>query len=266
MKKRSIKLISILLTLSIVVAFSGCAKTSALAKIKKSGQIVLGTSADYPPYEFHKSINGTDTVVGFDIEVAKEIAKDLGVKLVIKDMKFDGLLAALDAGNIDFVVAGMTPTAERAKNVDFSEIYYKSSQTLVIKAADKDKFKTPDDLAGKIIDVQKGAIQEKIAASQFPKATAKALPKISDLVMSLQNNKADAAIIEGPVAKAYASKNSDIMVSEVTIKDDEPGTAVALKKGSSDLVALINKTLSRLVSTKSVEKFVGDANVLVDQP
>ena len=282
MKKISFKLITILLTLSMVTAFVGCAKapspvaashnqfqtkqdSPSYAKIKKAGQIVLGTSADYPPYEFHKSVNGADTIVGFDIEIAKTIASDLGVKLVIKDMKFDGLLAALDAGNIDFIVAGMNPTAERAKNVDFSNVYYKSTQTLVVRTSDNDKYKTAGDLAGKVIDVQKGTIQEKLAATIFAKSTAKALPKISDLIMSLQNNKADGAIIESPVAKAYVSKNSDITISDITVPSDQVGAAAALKKGSTDLVALVNKTLDKLTSTNAIDKLVGEANLLVEQ-
>ncbi len=68
-----------------------------------------------PPYEFHKQIDGKDEIVGFDIDIAKEIAKDLDVELEIKDMDFNGLLAALDAGKVDFVVAGMTPDEERRK-------------------------------------------------------------------------------------------------------------------------------------------------------
>ncbi len=75
----------------------------------------MATSADYPPYEFHKVVNGKDEIVGFDIEIAKEIAKQLGVELEIKDIKFDGLLAALQGGTVDMVISGMTPTEERKK-------------------------------------------------------------------------------------------------------------------------------------------------------
>ena len=92
---------------------SGSKGQSSLEKIKASGKIILGTSADYPPYEFQALIDGKDTIVGFDIELAKEIAKDLGVELEIKDMSFDGLLAALASGNVDMVISGMTPTEYR---------------------------------------------------------------------------------------------------------------------------------------------------------
>lgn len=114
------KIFSLVLAMFMMLSLVGCNKNQnttvdELGKIKKAGKIVLGTSADYPPYEFHKVIDGKDEIVGFDIEIAKQIAKDLGVELEIKDMKFDGLLAALQAGKIDFIVSGMTPTEERKR-------------------------------------------------------------------------------------------------------------------------------------------------------
>ena len=100
------------------------AKATTLDAIKSKGKLVVGTSADYAPYEFHTQVNGKDQIVGFDIEIAKQFAKDLGVELEIKDMAFDGLLVALQADKVDMVFAGMTPTEVRKKNVDFSDIYF----------------------------------------------------------------------------------------------------------------------------------------------
>ena len=82
---------------------STSSNTSALEAIKSKGKLVIGTSADYPPYEFHKEVDGKDQIVGFDIEIAKQFAKDLGVELEIKDMAFDGLLVALQADKVDMV-------------------------------------------------------------------------------------------------------------------------------------------------------------------
>lgn len=237
----------------------------AVDKIKKAGKLVLGTSADYPPYEFHKSVNGKDEIVGFDIEIAKEIAKDLGVTLEVKDIKFDGLLAALDQGNVDLVLAGMSPTDERKKSVDFSKVYYQSKQSLVIRAADKDKIKSADDMNGKKIGVQKGAIQEEIAQKQFSKATPVALGKISDLVLALKSNRVDAAIIELPVATQNVNANKDLLVTDIKIPMEDEGVAAAFKKGNSDLANAANKTLDRLISAKAIDKLVQDANKLADE-
>jgi polar amino acid transport system substrate-binding protein len=234
-------------------------ESQVMQKIKKSGKLVLGTSADYPPYEFHQSVNGKDEIVGFDVEIAKQIAKDLGVKLEIKDMQFDGLLAALDEGNVDMVVAGMTPTPERKKNVDFSDVYYTAVQTIVVRAADKDKIKTVNDLKGKKIGVQKGSIQEDIAKKQLPGVQAVALSRISDLILALKDKRVDGVIIESPVATANVKANNDIVISDIKLKTEDAGSAIAFKKGSTDLVKAVNKTLNRLKADKSIDKFVTDA-------
>lgn len=246
-------------------AEAGEEMSAVMKRVKESGKLILGTSADYPPYEFHKSINGKDEIVGFDIEVAREIAKDLGVTLEIKDMKFDGLLAALDQGVIDLVVAGMSPTPERAKSVDFSDIYYQSKQMLVVRAEDKDIITSKDAMNGKTIGVQKGAIQETIAAEQFATATPMALGKISDLVLALKSKRVDAAIIEYPVALANTNANPDLFMTAIEIPMESEGTAAAMKKGNPDFVESVNKTLERLISEKLIEQFVADANALVEQ-
>jgi ABC-type amino acid transport substrate-binding protein len=235
-----------------------------LDQIKKAGKIVVGTSADYPPYEFHKSIDGKDTIVGFDIAIAEEIAKDLGVKLEIQDMKFDGLLAALETGNVDFVIAGMTPDEERKKSVDFTKIYYMAQQGVMIRAEDKDKYTDIESFNGKRVGAQKGAIQETIAKEQITGAQVVALGKIPDLVMELKNKKVEALVVELPVASSYVEKHKDLVISNIKVEDDTGGSAIAVKKGNTDLVEVMNKTLDRLMADGSIDKFVAEANNMVE--
>ena len=268
-KNLLIKMVSVLALSTVLLTGCGSATTSSSStskvdQIKKAGKLVIGTSADYPPYEFHKSVDGKDTIVGFDISIAEQIAKDLGVKLEIKDMKFEGLLAALDAGNIDIVVASMTPTPERAKNVDFSKIYYKAVQSLVVRASDKDSYASLDAFNGKAVGVQKGSIQEELAKDQLSKSTAKSLGKITDLIAELSAKKVDGLIIEGPVAQAVAKQNSQIAISAAKFKADDDGSAVGVKKGNADLVKAIDSTIDRLNADKMIDKFVTDANALSD--
>ncbi|WP_248925728.1 transporter substrate-binding domain-containing protein [Paenibacillus hamazuiensis] len=239
-------------------------KETKLDEIKKKGKIVVGTSADYPPYEFHKEIDKKDGIVGFDIEIAKALAKDLGVQLEIKDMKFDGLLAALDAGNVDFVMSGMTPTEERQKNVDFTKIYYTAVQSVVVRSEDKDKIKSIDDLKGKKVGAQKGATQEKIVKEQMPASELKALGKISDLMLELKNKKIDALVVEVPVATAYLSKNQDLALTDMKLQNEDSGSAIAVKKGSPELVDALNKSLDKLLADKTIDKLVAEANDLVE--
>ena len=98
-----------LLMLLINVGHVNAASDNSLKDVKDKGTLVLGTSPDYPPYEFQTTVNGNDKIVGFDISIARKIAKDIGVKLVIKKMDFDSLLVGLETHKIDMVISGMNP-------------------------------------------------------------------------------------------------------------------------------------------------------------
>lgn len=243
--------------LLVVVMLAGCsnaAEKSVIEKIKEDGKLVLGTSADWPPYEFHIVEDGVDTIVGFDIEIGKAIAEELGVELVIEDMSFDGLLPALLKNKIDIIIAGMSPTEERKQSVDFSKVYYKSSQTALIHTKDKDKIKSIKDLTGLKIGVQKGAIQEGIAKEQITDAKLEALSTIPDLVLQLSTNKVDAVVCETPVAQAYAENSKDLAVAEFKFASTSEGTAIAINKGNEELVELINKTLDKLIEEGKIQE------------
>ena len=279
MLKKTLALLAALMTLFPVVAGGakdGAKSGASLEKIKASGKIILGTSADYPPYEFHALIDGKDTIVGFDIELAKEIAKDLGVELEIKDMNFDGLLAALVSGNVDMVISGMTPTEERRQNVDFSDIYYQAVHGTVIRAADAAKYgNDAASLKDVLIGAQRGTIQVGIAKEQIKGVTGAALDEnhpqvkelgtLPDLIMEVKNNKIEAVIAELPVAAAYVKRNPDLTLASYSFLDNEGGSAVAVKKNSPELVAAINATIARLVAEDKINQFVGEANLLADE-
>ena len=100
-----------------------------IADVDSKEVVKMGTNAAFPPFEY---IKGSD-VVGFDVSMSKLIAKDLNKKLQVVDMSFDGLIAAVQSGAVDFVAAGMTATDERRQNVDFSEPYYESNQVIIVR-------------------------------------------------------------------------------------------------------------------------------------
>ncbi|WP_325176658.1 ABC transporter substrate-binding protein [Paenibacillus alkalitolerans] len=235
------------------------AEPTLLDKIKESGKLRLGTSADYPPYEFHKLIEGKDTIIGFDIEIAKAIAADLGVELEITDMGFDGLLTALQSGNIDMVLAGMTPNEERSNAVDFSDVYYTAVQKVIVRAEDKDKYKTIDDLKGLQVGAQLGAIQEGIVKEQMPESKLRSLTKLPDLILDLKSKNVEAVVVEEPVAAAYIGANPELVISDIQLQQDEAGSAVALPKNSPELVEAVNATLKRLADEGKIAQFVTEA-------
>ena len=235
------------------------AATNLLETIKASGKLRVGTSADYPPYEFHKIVDGKDTIIGFDIEIVKAIAADLGVELVITDMGFDGLLTALQSGNIDMVIAGMTPTPERTEAVDFSDIYYTAVQKVIVRAEDAAAYTTIDSLAGKKVGAQLGAIQEGVVKDQMPQSELRALSKLPDLILDLKAGNVEAVVVEEPVAKAYIAANPELVLADVPLAQDEAGSAIAMPKGSAELVEAVNATLARLTQEGKIDQFVTDA-------
>ena len=209
------KLLSLLLALVMLLSFAACANDddtppadgddqqqeeqngseagtmNKLADIKAAGELVVGTSADYPPYEFHTEIDGKDTIVGFDIAIAQAFADELGVELKLVDMAFESLLISLQKGDFDLVMAGLTPDEKRAKTVDFTDVFFHNKQIVIIRAEDADKYVTTEDMAGTTLGVQAGTIQETIAADLTDENKVVKLKKFPELIMELKTGKVD---------------------------------------------------------------------------
>ncbi|WMT42960.1 transporter substrate-binding domain-containing protein [Paenibacillus sp. D2_2] len=269
MKKWGTLVIALLMVTSLLAACgqnknNGSSSQGAGSNAGNSGKkvITLGTSADFAPYEFHiKNDQGQDEIVGFDIEIAKEIAKDMGAELQIKDLQFDSLMNELNSGRIDFAISGLSPTPERQKEVDMSKIYFTTEQAIVTRTGEEGNYKTMDTLVGKKIGVQKGSIQEDIAKT-IKDAKITALAKTQDIMMQLKTGRVDAAIIEGPVAKAYISNIEGLTISEAQPAVEDDGYIVAVKKGNTEFLDKVNTTLTRLMEDGSIDKFIQAASDL----
>lgn len=236
-------------------------KDATYEKIVKRGYIVLGTSPDYAPYEFQTTSNGKSKDVGMDISIAKDIADDLGVKLKIKNMDFDSLLVALQTGKVDMVLSGMNPSAARRKSVDFSDIYYKGGQSIIINKKDSGIYKDKSSFENKKIAAQTGSIQYNLAKKQIKGATVSGIEKGTDLILALQTNKVDGVVMEKPTAEAYASNNSGIKVINggFELNDDETSTAVAMPKNSPVLQKKINGTIAKINSKNLIPQYLKEA-------
>lgn len=266
MKKRLyLLLITIImpLVLSTGTALAAATETStpatdqpeSIAAIKKRGKLVIGTAADYPPYEFSVKENGVSKRVGIDIDLGKQVAKDLGVKAEFKVMNFDSLLVALETHKVDMVIAAMSPTPERAKSVDFSKIYYGDSQYIVINKADKAKYKNLGDFKGRVIGAQNGSEQYDLAKQQVKGAKLKGLDRVNNLIIALQSRKVDGVVMDSTRAKAFVANNDKLMTINPHFKlSGQQGTAVAVAKNSPELVVAANKTISKLQKHNTFDK------------
>ncbi|MDF2556555.1 MAG: bacterial extracellular solute-binding s, 3 family protein [Bacillales bacterium] len=257
------KILLLIMAAIMVFTLSGCGKTEEkknagkekdlLQKIKDKGELVIATSPDYPPFEFIKVENGKDVVTGFEIEAIKEVAKQLGVKLVIKQMEFDGVLGAVKTGQVDMAVSGLTPTDERKKNFDFSELLYSGNQTYIVNKDDADKYKTKEDLKGKNIGAQMGSIQAGIAKNVGAN-NIKELKDIGALVLDVANKHIDALIISELSAEEYAKKQPNIVLSGYHFTEGAEGTAFAYAKGNESLVTEIDKIVKELISSGKLKE------------
>ena len=231
-----------------------------LTAIKKRGYMVLGVSADYPPYEFHKTINGEDKIVGFDIALARQIAKDIGVELHIKEMGFDSLLGSLKTGKADMIVSAMTPTPERKKEVAFSDSYLTVGQSVVVRKDDLDKYKSVMDFKGEKVGVQKQTTQETVAKDELAGAQITSLEKVTDLILNLQQKKVAGVVVEEPVAAAYVQTNSALALSKVKFTNSDYDCAVAVPKDAPAYLASVNQTIRKVKKNGQFTEWRKEAN------
>lgn len=247
---------------------SGCSASSNIYTYilddTYEGFITLGTSADYPPYEWPKKVDGKNTLVGIDIEIAKEIAKASGKNLKVVNKGFDFLLDDLANGKVDFVLAGMTPTEERAKQVDFSMVYYEASQVILIQKSMLNTYTSIEalNLANIRIGAQMGSIQQDLANDTFTVAQKSFIQSIPDLVMRLMDGQVNAVIMEKPVADGYVLNQTSLAIAQISIGDPDGGSAVAVEKGNVELLKLINIVLADLIESGKMDQIVADAILL----
>ncbi len=227
-----------------------------LNQIKEKGTLVIGTSADYPPFEWHLVKDGKDTVVGYDIDISNAIAEKLGVKLEVKEMEFGSLVAAVKTGKIDMAIAGMNPTEERAKEVDFSKVYYETDIIAVIRKSDASKYTTFESLDGAKVGAQKGTVQEEIAIKNLPKAEVISQPKNNTLILALQQNKVDAVVMDKVVAEEFIKGDDTLMVAPFATPAEKSGSAVAVQKNNEAFLAEIQAVLDELASSGQLDKFM----------
>ena len=169
--------------------------------------LVLGTSPDYPPYEFFADAAMTE-YAGIDVEVAKYIAESMGMELQIESMNFDNLVTSLSNGDFDIVLAACEYTEERAKACDFSDPYYTDlPPVILVKASNADKYKTIEDInqASVIIGAQKNTTKAMAAADMFPEAANGMVLEslVPTLVTELKNGTIDLLVLDGNVGLSY---------------------------------------------------------------
>ena len=233
-----------------------------LAKIKSSGKLVVGTEAQYAPYEF-KDLDAN--FAGCDIWLAQQIADSLGVELEVVDMAFDGIIPAVKSGQVDIGIAAFTKTPERAEEIDFSSLYETSAQLLIVKAGDADKYSTKEALAGQKVGAQKGTIQSQLVLSALPDSELFELEKYPALALETQNGNIAGFVVDQAVGEALvATSDGKLEVSNFAFTAEEAsfGKAAVIAKGNEDFVAAVNEVIEKVVADGSYQAAYDEAVAL----
>ena len=213
--------------------------------IQERGVIRVGTNSTYAPFEFSILKDGKNQVVGLDIFLAQKIADDLGVDLQVVDMEFSNLLTSLDTGQIDIVLAGMTSTEERAKSVDFSDIYQVSGQSFVIQESKVNEITDDSYFSdGGKISIGEGTTQQLLVGEYYPNSEVQVMRTTTDSISALDSGLVDGVLLDEDVAGAYAAENPNLTVIEANLPIQDPGKAAAMPKDQPTLQAAVNESIS----------------------
>ncbi len=247
-KQTKTAILSMVAITSLALLLTGCTSSNTS---KEAPQKVLkvGSETTFPPFEFTEN----DKYVGFDIDLSEAIAKQMGYKMEFKSMGFDALIPALRAGDIDMIAAGLDPTEERKKVVNFSDVYFENNGFALIVHKNNDSIKKYADLEGKKIGAQIGTSPVDIAKA-IPNTTTKEVDSNSQLFMELTTGTVDAVILDNAVAMYYLKQGADKDLKIVDLKKDGPGMALAVSKEKPELLKEVNKALAELKKNGEYDK------------
>ena len=264
---KKVTIIALILALTVSV-LAGCG--SEPADESQGGEemttLVLGTSADYAPFEFmYPDENGEMVYGGIDIYTAQYIADYMGVELQIENMSFNNLLTSLDKGQFDIVLADIEATPERKELADFTDPYLTElAPQFLVKAENADLYQSYADFAGKTIGAQTATTKLDII-NEIPDVNAVALQSVLDLIKEVSYDKVDAILVDGSVAQQYQATNDNL----VALGFDELGTSadvcIAVQKGDpKNLLPKLNEAIAKLTEENKIEEFKAQANALAD--
>ncbi|MBP8292269.1 MAG: amino acid ABC transporter substrate-binding protein [Caldilineaceae bacterium] len=239
------------------------AATGKLGEIQAAGKLVVGTSADYPPYE---SIDADGNFVGFDMDLARAIGEQLGVEVEFQDMPFDTLIASVQEGKIDAIIAAMQATAERDEQVDFS-IPYRMTKDAFIGAGDTAiVIETAEDAAGKSIGVQTGTVQERwiqeklVAAGLTSADQVFSYERADQAALDVANGRIELLLMDAEPAVTLAEQNG-LKVLLITETTAEGGKSIAILDGETAFKAELDRIIQALIDDGTLQQ-IQEANGL----
>lgn len=228
----------IFLLFAMIFMFAACGGNKEAAK----KVYVVGTNAEYPPFEYVES----GEIAGFDAEIIKEAAKRMGIEYKWLNTNFDGLIPALQTKKVDIVIAGMSVTPEREKAVNFSIPYLTSNVAIVTNS--KNPIKDMNDLSGKSYGVELGTTKE-ASARKIDGAEVVPFSSTTGALVALKSGKIDGMVLDESVSSKYIEKNPELVL--VGVMEGEP-KAAAFNKDDKELMENFSKVLEEMITDGTV--------------
>lgn len=231
MSRKMFVALSLLLILATLVA------TACQPKAKK---LIVGTSADYEPFEY---LDQDGNFTGFDIELMEEIARRLDMELEWQDIAFDGLIGSLQSGKIDAIIAAMSATPERQVQVDFTKPYFIGADAIIVAAGSGIVINRNEDMAGYRVGVQSGTIQEEWVDANID-AEVMRYERAEQAIMDLRSGRIDIVAMDYYAAASFVAQGG----IEIALQTEFAGEhmSIAVKKGNTDLRDRMNTIIDEL--------------------
>jgi polar amino acid transport system substrate-binding protein len=251
-KKKNIMALFLMASMVLsAIALSGCTQ-------EKGNKIIVGTSSDFPPFEY-KAAN--QTIIGFDIDLIKKVLTDQGYTVEVQDIGFDSLIPALQTGKIDVIAAAMTIDDERKQQVDFSVPYYDSNQAVLVKVGADVNITTIEDLKNYTVGAQTGTTgwdwinDTLVATGKLSNDNFRSYDLYTDAVADLiiGPSRVGAIVIDSPVAQAFAKSGNVKNVLNITTNESY---GFAVEKGNTELLNKINAGLTATMATTYWEELI----------
>ncbi len=232
----------ILVSLFMVIAALGTAGCQP-----KSTTLVVGTSADYEPFEY---IAEDGNYAGFDVELMQEIAKRLDMDIAWQDIAFDGLIDSLQSQKIDVIIAAMSATPEREAQVDFTEPYFIGADAIIIAEGSNITINKNEDMAGYKVGVQTGTIQEEWIDANLG-ADVSRYERAEQAIMDLRSGRIDIIAMDYYAAQSFIDQGGIILALKTELSGER--MAIAVKQENTELRDKLDAVISDLQSEGFIE-------------
>lgn len=259
MKKLLSFVIVVMLFALIASACAPKAAANRLEAVKAAGKIIVGTSADYEPWEY---MDENNEFAGADMDIMREIGKRMGVTVEFQDLGFDALVTAVEGGKVDAAIAAMAATEERKQQVDFSIVYYAGDNVVLTTADSGISFDDPMAMKDYKVGTQSGTIMyywledNLIDPGLMPSENVSLYERNEQLALDLQAGRVQVAIMDLEPGKIFMNDPAFGFVELWRGPMDPEGQAIALKKGEAELKAEIDKHLTDMLAEGVIDQII----------